>query len=154
MLPPQVTARRVGPPPTAVLTVKQPPSPMQVDPQPPKRIPPVPLNYRAKDYLQFLSKGNRQVKVFAVGGDRAEIVVQYNRPNGKLPHFVKFCQYTARSYVLKAPDSKYHVPAQWEAAYEICDQLSHSQARNSTIDKKHILIDIAKSPFYRAFPTV
>ena len=90
MLPPQVTARRVGPPPTAVSTVKQPPSPMQVDIQPPKRIPPVPLSYRAKDYLQFLGKGNRQGKVFAVSGDRAQIVVQYNRPNGKLPHFVKF----------------------------------------------------------------
>ena len=75
MLPSQVTARRVGPPPTAVSTVKQPPSPMQVDPQPPKRIPPVPLNYRAKDYLQFLSKGNRQGNVFAVSGSRAEIVV-------------------------------------------------------------------------------
>ena len=140
VLPPQVTARRVGPLPTAVSTVKQPPSPMQEDPQPPKRIPSVPLNYRAKDYLQFLSKGNRRGKVFAVGGDRAEIVVQYNRPNGKLLHFVKFCQYTARSYVLKAPDSKYHVPVQWEAAYEICDQLSHSQDRNSLpYGKKHIL---------------
>ena len=53
LLPPKVTARREGPPPTAVSTVKQAPSPMQVDIQPPKRIPPVPLNYRAKDYLQF-----------------------------------------------------------------------------------------------------
>ena len=155
VLSPQVTARRVGPPPTAAPSVKQPLSPMQVDPQPPKRIPPVPLNYRAKDYLQFLGKGNRQGKVFAVGGDRGQIVVQYNRPNGKLPHFVRYDNFTARSYILKAPDSKYHVPAQWEAAYEICEELSHSQARNSLpYDKKHILKDIAKSPFYRAFPTV
>ena len=156
VLPPQVTARRVGPPPTAASTVKQPPSPMQVeDIQPPKRIPPVPLNYRAKDYLQFLGKGNRQGKVFAVGGDRGQIVDQYNRPNGKLPHFVRNDNYTGRSYVLKAPDSKYHVPAQWEIAYEICEELSHSQARNSLpYDKKYILKDIAKSPFYRAFPTV
>ena len=85
VLPPQVTARRVWPPPTAVSTVKQPPSPMQVDFKPPQHIPPVPLNYRAKDYLQFLSKGNRQGKVFAVNGNPAEIVVQYNRPKGD-PH--------------------------------------------------------------------
>ena len=150
-----MTARWIGPPPTAVSTVKQPPSHMQVDIQPPKRIPPVPHNYRAKDYLQFLGKDNRQGKVFAVSGNRAEIVVQFNRPNGKSPHFVKFCQYTARSYVLKVPDSKYHVPAQWEAAHDICEQLSHSQARKSLpFDKKHILKDIAKSPFYRAFQTV
>ena len=155
VLPPQVTARQVGPPPTAVSTVKQPPSPMQVDFKPPQHIPPVPLNYRAKDYLQFLSKGNRQGKVFAVNGNPAEVVVQYNRSNGRPPHFVKYCDLTGRSYVLKAPDSKYHVPAQWEAASEICKQLSHSQARKSLpCDKKIILSNIAKSPFYRAFPTV
>ena len=116
MLPPQVTARQGGPPPTAVSTVKQPPSPMQVDYKPSQHIPPVALNYRAKDYLQFLSMGNRQGKVFAVNGNPAEIVVQYNRPNRRPPHFIKYCQYTGRSDVLKALDSKYHVPVQWEAA--------------------------------------
>ena len=154
VLSPQVTARRVGPLPTAVLAVKQPPSPMEIDYKPKQYIPPVPLNYRAKDYLQFLGKGNRQGKVFAVSGNAAEIVVQYNRANGH-PHYVKYCQHTSRSYVLKAPDSKYHVPAQWEAAHEICEQLSHSQARKSLpFDKKIILSNIAKSQFYRAFPTV
>ena len=101
VLPPQVTARWVGPPLTAVSTVKQPPSPMEIDYKPKHYIPPVPLNYRAKDYLQF------------------------------------------------------HVPAQWEAANEICEQLSHSKARKSLpFDKKIILSNIAKSQFYRAFPTV
>ena len=85
VLSPQVTARRVGPPPTAVSTVKQPPSPMQEDPQPPKRIPWVPLSYRAKDFLQFLGKGNRQGKVFAVSGSATDIFVQYNRSNGRSP---------------------------------------------------------------------
>ena len=155
VLSPQVTARRVGPPPTAVSPVKQPPSPMEIDYKPKHYIPPVPLNYRAKDYLQFLGKGNRQGKVFAVGGKAAEIVVQYNRSNGRHPHYVKYCQYTQESYVLKAPDSKYHVPAQWEAAHEICEQLSQSQARKSLpFDKKIILSNIAKSQFYRAFPMV
>ena len=142
VLSPQVTARRVGPPPTAVSAVKQPPSPMKIDYKPKHYIPPVPL------------KGNRQGKVFAVSGNAAEIVVQYNRANGH-PHYVKYCQHTSRSYVLKAPDSKYHVPAQWEAAHEICEQLSHSQARKSLpFDKKIILSNIPKSQFYRAFPKV
>ena len=154
VLSPQVTAIRVRPPPTAVSAVRQPPSPMEIDPWPKHYIPPVPLNYRAMDYLQFLGKGNRQGKVFAVGGNAADIVVQYNRANGQ-PHHVKFCQPTGRSYVLKAPDSKYHVPAQWEAAHDICEQLSHSQARKSLpFDKKIILSNIAKSQFLRAFPIV
>ena len=148
MLSPQVTARRVGPPPTAVSAVKQPPSPMEVDYRPKHYIPPVPLNYRAKDYLQFLGKGNRQGKVFAVCNNASDIVVQYNRVNGQ-PHYVRYCQHTHRSYVLKAPDSKYHVPTQWEAAHDICEQLSHSQARKSLpFDKKIILSNIAKSQFY------
>ena len=122
-----MTARRVGPPPTAVSTVKQPPSPMQIDNKPTLRIPFERLNFRAKDYQKFLSKGNRPAKVFAAEKYPSEIVVQYNRPNGRHPHFVILCQYSLKSYVLKAPDSKYHVPAQWEAASEICEQLSHSQ---------------------------
>ena len=154
VLSPQVTARRVGPPPTAVSAVRQPPSPMEIDYRPKHYIPPVPLNYRAKDYLQFLGKGNRQGKVFAVGNNASDIVVQYNRANGQ-PHYVRFCQPTQSSYVLKAPDSKYHVPAQWEAAHGICEQLSHSQARKSLpFDKKIILSNIAKSQFNRAYPTV
>ena len=128
---------------------------MQIDIKPPQRIPPERLNYHTKDYLQFLSKGNRPAKVFSVNGNPGDIVVQYNRPNGRPPHFVKYCQYTGRSYVLKAPDSKYHVPSQWEAASEICEQLSHSQARKSLpCDKKFIISNIANNPFYRAFPTV
>ena len=129
VLSPQVTARRVGPPPTAVSAVRQPPSSMEIDYRPKHYIPPVPLNYRAKDYLQFLGKGNRQGKVFAVGNNASDIVVQYNRANGQ-PHYVRFCQPTQSSYVLKAPDSKYHVPAQWEAAKP--ESLCHSTRRSSS----------------------
>ena len=90
---PQVTARRVGPPPTAVSTVKQPLSPMQIDNKPVEHIPFERLNYRAKDYLKFLSKGNRPAKVFAAGRNPSEIVAQYTRPTGGL-HTSLFCATT------------------------------------------------------------
>ena len=155
VLSPQVTARRVGPPPTAVSPVKEPPSPMQVDNKPIDRIPYERLNLRAKDYLNFISKGNRPAKVFAPRKQSSEIVAQYTRPDGKPPHYVIYCSVTQRAYVLKAPDSKYHIPSKWEAANVICERLSHSQARKSLpCDKKFILSDIAGTQFYRAFPFV
>ena len=155
VLPSQVTARRVGPPPTAVSPVKEPPSPMQVDNKPIDRIPYERLNLRAKDYLNFISKGNRPAKVFAPRKQSSEIVAQYTRPDGKPPHYVIYCSVTQRAYVLKAPDSKYHIPSKWEAANVICERLSHSQARKSLpCDKKFILSDIAGTQFYRAFPFV
>ena len=155
VLSPQVTARRVGPPPTAVSPVKEPPSPMQVDNKPIDRIPYERLNLRAKDYLKFISKGNRPAKVFAPRKQSSEIVAQYTRPDGKPPHYVIYCSVTQKAYVLKAPDSKYHIPSKWEAANVICERLSHSQARKSLpCDKKFILSDIAGTQFYRAFPFV
>ena len=155
VLSPQVTARRVGPPPTAVSPVKEPPSPMQVDNKPIDRIPYERLNLRAKDYLKFISKGNRPAKVFAPRKQSSEIVAQFTRPDGKPPHYVIYCSVTQKAYVLKAPDSKYHIPSKWEAANVICERLSHSQARKSLpCDKKFILSDIAGTQFYRAFPFV
>ena len=79
---------------------------MQVDNKPTQSIPFERLNFRAKDYLKFLSKGNRPAKVFAAEKESPEIVVQYKRPNGRPPRFVILCQFTHKAYVLKAPDSK------------------------------------------------
>ena len=136
VLSPQVTARRVGPPPTAVSAVRQPPSPMKIDYRPRHYIPPVPLNYRAKDYLQFLGKGNRQGKVFAVGNNASDIVVQYNRANGQR-HYVRFCQPTQSSYVLTAStmyplNGKQHTISANNCLTAKPESLCHSTRRSSS----------------------
>ena len=168
VLSPQVTARRVGPPPTAV----SPPSPMQLDksansstssridtsgkmidthPSAPDYMENPHVNVRIRCMQRFREKGWKHRKIWFNGENRAYHIM-LTRPNRE------HCVITYRpvgnfATLYKGPDSKYHVPEIYRSNTNLLNELSHNQCRRSLpASREDIIRDLANTPLYRAYP--
>ena len=169
VLSPQVTARRVGPPPTAV----SPPSPMQLDksansstssridssgktidthPFAPDNITSSKeVNVRIRCMQRFMDKGWKHRKIW-YSEETKGYFIMLTRPNRD--HCVILFRPTASmATVFKGPDSKYHVPDFHRDHTNFLNEHSHNACKRSLPVSRDVIIrDLANTPLYRAYP--
>ena len=168
VLSPQVTARRVGPPPTAV----SPPSPMQLDksansstssrfdssskmidthPVAPDDMKETQVNVRIRCMQRFMDKGWKQRKIW-YNKEFKGYCIKLTRPNRD--HSIILYRLSATiATVFKGPDSKYHVPDYYGDHTNFINDCSHNECKRSLpISREEIIRELATTPLYRAYP--
>ena len=169
VLSPQVTARRVGPPPTAV----SPPSPMQLDKSansstssridssgksidthryaPDNITSSAEVNVQIRCMQRFMGKGWKHKKILYCKATTGYFIM-LTRPNRD--HCVIFYRPTATmATVFKGPDSKYHMPDFHCDHTNFLNEHSHNACKRSLpVSREVIIRDLANTPLYRAYP--